>query len=74
MTPSKEEKPQESAVAQPVQDESKEESELCMICYTSELSAEESVKLACGHEFHLGCVKQLLGHKWNTVRISFSFM
>ena len=51
-----------------------EEEDLCMICYTSELSAEETVKLDCGHEFHLGCVEQLLGHKWNTVRISFSFM
>ena len=48
--------------------------ELCTICYTSELSSEQCVTLKCGHRFHLGCVRQLLGHKWSTLRISFGFM
>ena len=48
--------------------------ELCAICYTSELASETSVTLSCGHEFHLECVKQLLSHKWSTLRISFAFM
>ena len=48
--------------------------ELCTICYTSELREEPSVQLSCGHIFHANCVKQLLQHKWSTLRITFAFM
>ena len=58
---------------QMTEEDSKQE-ELCTICYTSELSSEQSIHLSCGHDFHLSCVKQLLNHKWNTLQISFAFM
>ena len=48
--------------------------DLCNICFTSELGAEPSVKLACGHIFHAECVRNLLKHKWSTLRINFEFM
>ena len=51
-----------------------DEEELCPICFTSGLSAEPCVTLACGHTYHLNCVRQLLDHRWNTLRISFAFM
>ena len=47
---------------------------LCSICYTSELCEEPIVQLSCGHIFHANCVKQLMKHRWNTLRISFDFM
>ena len=48
--------------------------EICTICYTSELREEPSVQLSCGHIFHTNCIKQLLQHKWSTLRITFAFM
>ena len=54
--------------------EEEQQQELCMICYTSELSAEPCVTLSCGHIFHTNCVNQLLQHKWSTIRISFAFL
>ena len=48
--------------------------DLCNICYTSEISSEPAVKLGCGHIFHANCVKDLLKHRWSTLRISFEFM
>ena len=48
--------------------------ELCGICYTSELGAEPSTKLSCGHIFHTGCIAQLLKHRWSDLRITWSFM
>ena len=47
---------------------------LCSICYTSELQDEPIVQLECGHIFHANCVKELLKHRWSTLRISFEFM
>ena len=49
-------------------------SELCAICYTSELGEEACVRLECGHVFHANCVHELLGHRWNTLKVSFAFM
>ena len=48
--------------------------EMCCICYTCELSEEPSVKLGCGHIFHANCVRNLLQHRWSTLRITFAFM
>ena len=48
--------------------------DLCNICYTSELSTDPTVRLSCGHIFHATCVKDLLKHRWSTLRISFDFM
>ena len=48
--------------------------ELCTICYTSELADAPSVILKCGHAYHTDCVRELLQHKWNTLRISFSYL
>ena len=48
--------------------------EYCIICYTNELTAAPTVTLNCGHTFHIECVRELLSHKWSTLRISFSFM
>ena len=30
--------------------------------------------MKCGHVFHVDCVKELLNHKWSTLRITFAFM
>lgn len=54
--------------------EANHEEELCTICYTSELTAEQCITLDCSHTFHLGCIKQLFSHKWSTLRISFGFL
>jgi len=48
--------------------------ELCTICYTTELGDEACSKLGCGHVYHTRCVVELLEHKWATLRISFAFM
>lgn len=51
------------------------ESELCGICFTSELGAEACVRLAsCGHVFHAACVKTMLSHRWTTLRVSFGYL
>ena len=41
----------------PMTNEQEEEKEFCTICYTSELEADVSVTLACGHRFHTECVR-----------------
>ena len=48
--------------------------EYCIICYTNELEEYPTVTLGCGHTFHTECVRELLSHKWSTLRITFSFM
>ena len=48
--------------------------DLCNICYTSELGSDPCVQLGCGHIFHATCVKDLIRHRWSTLRISFDFM
>ena len=48
--------------------------ELCSICYTTELSEEPCVALECGHIFHANCIRQLLKHKWSSLKISFAFL
>ena len=50
------------------------ETELCGICYTSELGEEPCSKLRCGHLFHTNCIVQLLKHGHATLRLSFAFM
>ena len=50
------------------------EEDLCIICYTSELSAEPTTQLECGHAFHTDCLKSLLSHRWSTLRISFNYL
>ena len=49
--------------------------DLCNICFTSELGEEPCVQLpGCKHIFHAECIKNLLKHRWSTLRISFDFM
>ena len=50
------------------------ETELCCICYTSELREEACVRLSCGHVFHAECVYQLLRHGQNTLAITFGYL
>ena len=50
------------------------ETELCCVCYTSELQEEACVRLDCGHVFHANCVSQLLEHGHSTMRISFGYL
>lgn len=47
--------------------------ETCAICYTEELGQAPIIKLACGHIFHIECVRARLTAKWSTPRISFEF-
>ena len=47
---------------------------MCNICFTSKLGSDLAVKLDCGHIFHAQCVRDLLHHKWSTLRISFEFL
>mmetsp|Transcript_24731 Transcript_24731/g.38840 ORF Transcript_24731/g.38840 Transcript_24731/m.38840 type:complete len:435 (+) Transcript_24731:337-1641(+) len=49
------------------------DTEFCNICWVEELRAAPCVKLACGHTFHLHCIKKRIDNKWPTARISFSF-
>lgn len=50
------------------------QSELCTICFTSELCEAPSLTIKCGHAFHTECLKQLLEHRWNTLRINFAYL
>ena len=50
------------------------ESELCGICYTSELGEEPCVRMTCGHLFHANCVLMMLKHKWTTLHITFGYL
>ena len=48
--------------------------DMCNICFTSELGSDPCVKLECGHVFHAECVKDLIKHRWSSLRITFDFM
>ena len=51
------------------------ESELCGICFTSELGEEACVRLSsCSHVFHANCIKMMLEHRWTTLRITFGYL
>ena len=50
------------------------ETELCGICFTSELYEEPCVRLACGHVFHAECVMLMLTHRWTTTKITFGYL
>ena len=50
------------------------EDELCGICFTSELSEEACVRIACGHVFHANCLQLLLTHRWTTKKITFGYL
>ena len=50
------------------------ESELCGICFTSELSEEPCVILACGHVFHANCLMMMLTYRWSTAKITFGYL
>ncbi len=54
--------------------ESNEETNLCGICYTCELSEEPCVRLSCGHVFHANCVNLMMTHRWTTTRVSFGYL
>lgn len=48
--------------------------DFCNICYTESLSAAPSIKLECGHLFHLGCVDTKISKRWSGQRIVFSYL
>ena len=49
--------------------------DLCNICYTEELGEEPCIQLpVCNHLFHAQCIKNLLKHRWSTLRITFDFL
>ena len=50
------------------------ESDLCGICYTSELCQEQCVNFSCGHTFHKDCVIQMIEHKSSTLKITFGYL
>ena len=50
------------------------ETELCCICYTSELGEEACVRLACGHVYHANCIALMLEHGHSTLRITFGYL
>jgi E3 ubiquitin-protein ligase MYCBP2 len=52
---------------------SQDHEDQCMICFTSSLGEEPSVKLQCGHVFHFQCSTRLLQSRWNGPRITFGF-
>lgn len=48
--------------------------DFCSICYVDPLKAAASIRLKCGHTFHLGCVLEKLRRGWPGARITFDFM
>ncbi len=52
---------------------SQDHEDQCMICFTSSLGEEPSVRLCCGHVFHFQCTKRLLASRWNGPRVTFGF-
>lgn len=47
--------------------------DMCMICFTEALSCAPSIRLRCGHVFHLHCCQTVISKKWAGPRITFSF-
>ncbi|KAK3592706.1 hypothetical protein CHS0354_037840 [Potamilus streckersoni] len=47
--------------------------DVCVICFTSSISAAPSIQLACGHVLHLHCTKRVIAARWDGPRITFRF-
>ncbi|XP_026474963.1 E3 ubiquitin-protein ligase highwire-like [Ctenocephalides felis] len=47
--------------------------DMCMICFTENLSCAPSLQLACGHVFHAHCCRNILSNRWPGPRITFAF-
>uniref|UniRef100_H2YTX0 RCR-type E3 ubiquitin transferase n=1 Tax=Ciona savignyi TaxID=51511 RepID=H2YTX0_CIOSA len=48
--------------------------DMCMVCFTDELSAAPAIQLNCGHIFHYHCCEMQLKKQWAGPRITFGFM
>nr|XP_026691648.1 E3 ubiquitin-protein ligase MYCBP2 [Ciona intestinalis] len=48
--------------------------DMCMVCFTDELSAAPAIQLECGHIFHYHCCEMQLKKQWAGPRITFGFM
>jgi hypothetical protein len=48
--------------------------EFCNICWVSDLSSAPCIQTACGHIFHLHCIKGQLEKKWPSARVTFKFL
>lgn len=46
----------------------------CNICFVESLHAAPSIRLKCGHVFHIKCVKTNVEKKWPGARITFGFL
>ncbi|RWS24251.1 putative E3 ubiquitin-protein ligase MYCBP2-like protein, partial [Leptotrombidium deliense] len=47
--------------------------DMCMICFTENLSCAPVIQLKCGHLFHLHCCRKVLQKRWPGPRITFAF-
>lgn len=52
----------------------KNNSDYCVICYTSGLCEGACVKLTCNHIFHLDCILKKVKNRWPGPRIVFSYL
>ena len=53
---------------------SSDETDLCGICFTSELGEEPCIILNCGHIFHANCLLMLMNHRWTTTKMTFGYL
>ncbi|KAL3880994.1 hypothetical protein ACJMK2_033195 [Sinanodonta woodiana] len=47
--------------------------DVCVVCYSSPISAAPSIQLTCGHVIHFHCTKSVLAARWPGPRITFGF-
>ncbi|XP_065845558.1 E3 ubiquitin-protein ligase MYCBP2-like isoform X3 [Oscarella lobularis] len=48
--------------------------DMCMICYSENLSAAPVIQLECGHLYHYHCAKMIIEKRWTGPRITFRFL
>jgi len=48
--------------------------DFCNICWIESIGSAPSVKLDCGHTFHMQCVRDRISKRWSGARITFNFL